>query len=252
MKEPRRWMDDAQAPEVVRDLLQGARSPIPMSVESRARGHRTLRRVAMLPVGLAAWIGAKGAVAAMGAFAATSATTFFVLESQKAPEPPPPEAHLTEPAPRTARPAASPLALWDSEGVDPEATEEGLSAPPLQEPATEPATEPGTPAAQGKGGRPLPAASADRDDLLEESRLLEIARRELASDPAAALSRSGEHARRYPKGQLASERALIEIDALRRLGRAAEARGRAEAFLVRQPDGLYADRVRKLLGSLER
>jgi hypothetical protein len=49
---------------------------------------------------------------------------------------------------------------------------------------------------------------------------------------------------------MATERELLAIDALRRLGRASEARARAEALLPRARGGLYEERLRKLLDAL--
>jgi hypothetical protein len=89
-----------------------------------------------------------------------------------------------------------------------------------------------------------------RGDLRAESDLLERARSVLASDPAATLVLAREHARRFPNGQLASERVVLEIEALYRAGRVAEARRRAVAVLDSAPDGLYSSRVRRLLNQM--
>jgi hypothetical protein len=64
--------------------------------------------------------------------------------------------------------------------------------------------------------------------------------------PAAALARALDHARRFPRGQLTAERTLIQIEALHRLNRDAEARVLARSLVA--GSGLYAERVRQLLG----
>lgn len=82
--------------------------------------------------------------------------------------------------------------------------------------------------------------------LAAESLLLEQARRELQRAPAVALQITAEHRSRFPKAQLASERTLIEIEALHRLGRDVEARDLARGMA--SGGGIYAERVRQLLG----
>ncbi|HXK16702.1 MAG TPA: hypothetical protein VNG33_02775, partial [Polyangiaceae bacterium] len=77
---------------------------------------------------------------------------------------------------------------------------------------------------------------------------LEQARGQMRAAPATALSLAAEHAQRFPHGQLASERALIQIEALHRLGRNAQARALAHGLLLGASAGLYAERVHQLLG----
>ena len=81
-----------------------------------------------------------------------------------------------------------------------------------------------------------------------EATLLEQARREMRGAPAVALSIAQEHAERFPRGQLAAERTLIQIEALHRLGRDTEATKLARPLLAGASRSLYEERVRKLLG----
>jgi hypothetical protein len=69
--------------------------------------------------------------------------------------------------------------------------------------------------------------------------LLEQARSALKSDPSRALSRANEAASRYPRGVLVQEREVLAIQALRRLGRSAEADRRAEAFAKAFPGSAF-------------
>ncbi len=69
--------------------------------------------------------------------------------------------------------------------------------------------------------------------------LLEQARRALASSPATALALTNQHAARFPHGVLAQEREVIAIEALRRLGRSAEADRRAAAFAQAFPGSAH-------------
>jgi hypothetical protein len=74
---------------------------------------------------------------------------------------------------------------------------------------------------------------------VSEAELLEQARSALKSDPARALARANEHARRFPRGVLVQEREVIAIKALRQLGRAADADKRADAFSKAFPGSAF-------------
>jgi hypothetical protein len=65
-----------------------------------------------------------------------------------------------------------------------------------------------------------------------------------AHDGATALARLDEHARRFPRGLLGEEREAERVLALCELGRVAEARRAAAAFLAESPRSPLADRVR--------
>lgn len=80
------------------------------------------------------------------------------------------------------------------------------------------------PVAANVPAKPAPPAQLSEADLLEQ------ARRALKSDPARALARANEHRSRFPSGVLVQEREVIAIQALRELGRTAEADRRTEAF----------------------
>jgi hypothetical protein len=94
-------------------------------------------------------------------------------------------------------------------------------------------------------GSPTTSASGT---LSAETALLEQARRQMRAAPSVALSIAAEHAARFPRGQLASERTLIQIEALHRLNRDVEARRLARGFLGGAASGLYVERVHQLLG----
>ena len=83
--------------------------------------------------------------------------------------------------------------------------------------------------------------------LAEEVALLDRARAALGGNPSEALRLTADHASRFPRGKMGIERELVAIDALRRLGRGAEARSRAESLLVRARGSLYEERIRKML-----
>ena len=111
-------------------------------------------------------------------------------------------------------------------------TAPGNGAPPL---APEPASSALAPAADTAAlpsapRKPMAEAPKSVNAGPTEPVLLEQARRALASSPATALALTNQHAARFPHGVLAQEREVIAIEALRRLGRGAEADRRAAAF----------------------
>jgi hypothetical protein len=65
----------------------------------------------------------------------------------------------------------------------------------------------------------------------------------VASQPSAALRLLDQHAARFPEGLLAPEREVLRIEALRRLGRTAEAEQRLRAFQARYPDSIHLRRL---------
>lgn len=93
---------------------------------------------------------------------------------------------------------------------------------------------------------PPPPSAAELE--LQEGAVLLRARRALSRhEPEAALLACDEHAQTFAQGRLAPEREAIAIDALNALGRAEQARARAERFIARWPESAYADRARRAL-----
>jgi hypothetical protein len=86
-----------------------------------------------------------------------------------------------------------------------------------------------------------------RDPLAREAAMLEEARAMLEKNPRGALAALDRYAASFPSGLLSIERDLIVVDALRRLGRPAEARARAAALLDRARGSLYEPRIRAML-----
>jgi len=94
------------------------------------------------------------------------------------------------------------------------------------------------PAVSNVPGKPAPPAQ------LSEAELLEQARSALKSDPARALARANEHRRRFPGGVLVQEREVLAIQALRQLGRTAEADSRAAAFEKAFPGSAFQRKLK--------
>jgi hypothetical protein len=92
--------------------------------------------------------------------------------------------------------------------------------------------------------------TAESDGLTREVALLEKARRSLQRDPAGALAMLNVYAAEFPTGTLGMEKELLAVEVLRRLGRAADARARGEALLVRTRGSIYEERVTGMLDAL--
>ena len=97
--------------------------------------------------------------------------------------------------------------------------------------------------------KPAAAATAPANSALAGSVSTLAAERELLDVGRAALARGrGEdalaaaksHAKEFPAGQLAEEREVLAIQALRVSGKKAEASGRAAQFAKRYPESIYA------------
>jgi hypothetical protein len=91
---------------------------------------------------------------------------------------------------------------------------------------------------------------APASDLAAENTLIGRARASLATSPAASLAAVDEHARRFPRGELAPEREYLRVSALRSLGRHDEARTRARSYLATYPKSPHAAAVRSILAEL--
>jgi hypothetical protein len=110
-------------------------------------------------------------------------------------------------------------------------------------PAAVEAPAPGVSNAEPPGATPPPAKPTP-PARLSEAELLEQARSALKSDPARALARANGHRSRFPGGVLVQEREVIAIQALRRLGRTAEADRRAEAFEKAFPGSAFQRKLK--------
>ena len=119
---------------------------------------------------------------------------------------------------------------------------------PLPASTTAPSVAPAT----GARSRSVPAVVAPtnvEDPLTAEVALLRTAQGALRNhDGARALEALDTHARRFPDGVLAEERAAARVFALCELGRSAEARSAKASFLSLHPSSPTAERVRKACG----
>jgi len=228
---PRRWVDDPSADAALRELLRGAPAARPLDPMTRRRLGAKVLRSSAVPAAAASWLFVKSAAAALGVVLGAGVVAQSIGVVQSSAPKSPVDASVARPIPvAPARPRV----------ID--ASAPAAALPP------DAATEPPAPLLNPAPLLPLAPAAAGSSTLSAEAGLLERARRQMRSAPALALSIAAEHAAGFPRGQLASERALIQIEALHRLGRDAEARTLARGLLDGPSAGLYTERVRALLG----
>lgn len=85
-----------------------------------------------------------------------------------------------------------------------------------------------------------PVLVAPNKSLELEQAQLDVARAALVqSRAAAALEALASHRRQFPKGQLAEERDALEVQALWKAGRDADARAKGAAFRKAHPDSIF-------------
>jgi len=119
-------------------------------------------------------------------------------------------------------------------------------------PGPEPAASAGPDPSAGAVAERGPGALENDLPVAEpESAILARAQDALAGSPARALALTDLHLARYPGGQLAQEREVLAITALLKMGRAAEARARAERFLAAYPTSGDRRRLAVLIPDLE-
>jgi hypothetical protein len=92
-----------------------------------------------------------------------------------------------------------------------------------------------------------PATPRAHEEAPDETTLLVEAWKALATRPDEALAITDKHAARYPQSKLSQERERIAIEALVRLGRAAEAKPRAARLLEAAPRSAYRRKIERLV-----
>ncbi|MFO0592662.1 MAG: hypothetical protein U0441_34275 [Polyangiaceae bacterium] len=227
MSEPRRLRDDAS--DDVRALLRAVPPSRSMSAAEvdRSRARLAGAVTAAAVAGGLSWFSGAAFGAGLGVVVGVASLFAPPWFAQEPPAPSAVPASVAVAPPSTLAPAPA----------------QATSTP---EPSVSPVRAP-TPGIVGAStGAPSAAPSSSVDALAEEAALLDRARAALGT-PASALRITEEHASRFPRGKLGMEREMIAIEALRRLGRGAESRARAESLLARAKGSLYEDRLRKML-----
>jgi TolA-binding protein len=139
------------------------------------------------------------------------------------------------PVDRDARPAAHVSAPTAAEVVDPRAepASEGLRPVPLDALPRSPA--------------PGSNAKAASNVLSEEMRLIDSARAHVAAgDAKKALGVLGSYDRRFPRGALRQEAAVLRVEALEKSGNEKRAAELAKKFVSEHPNSPHVERVQNL------
>jgi hypothetical protein len=223
-EDPSPLFDDPAMPEGLRGAFRNARADVGTDAQLARLSARLGPMLGGAAVPSAAGSGAASGVGLSGAAKVGLASLALIVAGSGAwllsasPAEPPP-------APTRSTPSAPPLAAAPLPSVA------EASVPTAPEPSVQPTEQPS--AARALPDKPVVAQP------LSEAELLEQARAALRADPARALARANEHARRFPRGVLVQEREVIAIKALRQLGRAADADKRADAFAKAFPGSAF-------------
>jgi hypothetical protein len=171
---------------------------------------------------------------------ATSAAPVDHAYHDKARAAPSVRAHTRPPLAAARSSATAAASASSAANPTPAAAEVAQASQPSQQNANPPASEPRAASVQ----QPKAASVASPNPVVRsEAELLFEARSAMPSDAARALRLVGEHEKRYPKGRLVPEREVLAIEALRSLGRKAEADARLRRFEARYPDSFHLQRL---------
>jgi hypothetical protein len=229
--DPSRLFESPSAPAGLRDVLRTASN----DVGTDAQVARLAQRLGPLlgPVGPALPAAAGKALglklALAGAALIVAGGGAWLLASS--PSARPPSAPTKSPVSSSAKPDSGAINTTPAAPVAP-APVASVAEPTVAEPEPAPAASPAK-----LPGKPTPPAQPSEAELLEQ------ARSALKGDPARALQRANEHAARFPRGVLVQEREVLAIQALRKLGRSAEADRRSEAFAKAFPGSAFARKL---------
>jgi hypothetical protein len=239
-----------------RALLRHAPTPRPRTAAERARTTAAVRRVAATPfIAASVWLSWKGialaSVLALGGAALATRSRPAATPPRATPAvPPTPVAPSPRGVPARVDPPQLVVRVAPSPPSPPPSPPPPAVAPRVlrsPSPRTEPRDPPPPPSASPVGASAgLSAGStAVAPPPEDETRTLERAHATLQRDPAEAL-RIVEGA--STSERFAEERALIAMEAERRLGNTVALQSRAAGFLARFPRSLYAERVRRWVG----
>lgn len=244
--DPTRLSEGSEAPEELRNLLQGAREDMPTESQLKRVATRLGPLLGGAAVGTAAGAGAastSGATASATGGAAVAIKVGAALVAAGVigggaiwfatrPGALPPS-HDKHAAPVAA--PATPARAEHRQAATPAATsvpEQTLPAAP-EHAAPKAAQQP----------KPAKASPPAEKAAPSEASLLQAAQSALKTDPHRALALVDEHRRLYPNGALSQEREVIAIEALSRLGRSKEAKEKAKDFKQRYPDSAHESKV---------
>lgn len=266
MNDPRRLIDDPDAPPAIREALAGERTSkglvdldvgwtklraaaSSMAVGAKAAGDRGSAPPADASSGAGAKVGLgisrsiKWGIG-ISTIAAVGFSSMFVGAPTPAEAPGAPRSEL---AVQEATGAAIPTAEAPNASSARESALEGI-APVVSVNALPAAPKAKVPRALATG---KPAA-LDDDALREELAQIREIRTLLDRSPTAALALAERGQQRFSNGHLVEEREALSVIALARLGRRQDARARAAAFVSRYPKSALVDRIHAELAAAPR
>lgn len=228
-EDPSRLFDTPTAPAGLRDSLRAANA----DVGTDAQVARLAQRLGPLlgPVGPAVPVAAASKALGLklglagAALIVAGGGAWLLASSPSAPPPSAPASTHERPNAKPEPAAVAPPVPVAAPDAAPSAGDSSAAAPAL------------TPTPAKEPGKPTPPAQPSEAELLEQARAA------LKADPARALQRANEHAARFPRGVLVQEREVMAIQALRKLGRSAEADKRAQAFAKAFPGSAFARKL---------
>jgi TolA-binding protein len=245
MTDPRRLLDGGGS-NLERDLLEAGQAELPeASAKRRAAVALAIGAATASVWPTAAYATAKAGKAGMpllmkllaaGAVGAGTlgTATYLITKNDPAPvtEAAPPAA--VETATRGAsKPRVAPKPVETPAPAEPVATAETAEAKPAPEVRRSPAPQ----------SQAAPASS-----ISEEIRVLDEARRAIASGDSTAAKRALEqHRQKYPKGALAEEAVLLQIESLVKQGKRGAARSLADRFRASHPNSPHLRRIESVL-----
>jgi len=208
----------------------------------RARDKARLKRVVLAQVAATSVVATTSTAAAWTAVAAKVVGVAVVVGSVAV------GVAVVSPKPAAAPAPSATVAMPRPSTPAPSVVRKALPPPPAREAPPPPVNPPPVVTARPPEPVPAPVAAAPTT-LEEETRLLHAAEDAMKAGSAdRALAALGEHAARFPNGDLAHERAADRVFALCLAGRQDEARRAADDFLAAEGVGPLAARVRASCG----
>lgn len=243
MADPVRWLSDpASAPEGALELLRTAEPLKQMSAVSHARAllHVTQLSTAKVTAFGVIATAKTAALVIASTTAAAAAVTSIRTRLEPAPAVPTVATAAPERPTRATERARRAVEQAPERAAGPILQLEDLEHARPSDPVASPAVAEG---AERPHDRSAPEKAVVAGNLAAERAVIERARASLRVDPHQALELAREHQVRYPAGQLQGAARVIEVEALRALGRDGEAKQRAEATIQSDPNGLYTERM---------
>ena len=228
MTDIRPWLEADDAPSHLRNLLREAQPSQTLDPRTQARSRQRLMAMTALPAaaGVMFWIKSIALGAVLGGALATAVYAPEHRQLTTAPA-----VTASQPVPRVNRAPRNITASLDAS-----------------------VEEPGPPRSVASIVLPAPARSsaaalpsAEPSQLSREMFLLERARQLLRNDPKQALLILDTHRREFPHTAIETERELMAVDALLRLGRPDDALTRAAQLRARAPGSIYEQRLQRLI-----